>query len=294
MSQIRITELENQIKAKHLEETNFFQQIVIIESYRKQNFIDISTLEAQLEDEKKKFADKDEYKTIEELCDKLPNSYQQDILKRIITDREYSKIYLSGYEENTNRTGKNKNLVGTVNVLGTFNTKKQMREEYEIKLYSGDPKAMFWCSCADHKFNSAKKNIMCKHISFLICKVAKILKVSVFENKRMNDEDFQLLLLKFNNVWTDTTITKTSGKITMESFKNFTKTIDDCCPICFNDFEDTPHEKELLLSCPVCKNYIHTECADIWLEQKETCAMCRSDIWEKYKVIKNCNKVIVV
>ena len=53
-------------------------------------------------------------KTIDELCGKLTNPNQVTILNRIITDKEYSKIYLSGYEPNPNRTGKNADLIGRV------------------------------------------------------------------------------------------------------------------------------------------------------------------------------------
>lgn len=228
-------------------------------------------------------------KTIGELCGKLTNQNQVTILNRIITDKEYSKIYLSGYEPNPNRTGKNADLIGTVKVLGTYNEKKACREEYEIKLLATSPKGMFWCSCADHKFNSTKKNIVCKHICFLICKIAKLLKPEVFENKKFSDQDLAVLLAKLTasgdgDIWSDKTVAKILGKITLETFKQFVKAIEDCCPVCFNDLEEA--DKPDLLSCPTCKNYIHGECADIWLEQKQSCAMCKSDCWKHFAKVK--------
>jgi hypothetical protein len=228
-------------------------------------------------------------KTIDELCGKLANPNQVTILNRIITDKEYSKIYLSGYEPNANRTGKNSDLIGTVKVLGTYNEKKACREEYEIKLLATSPKGMFWCSCADHKFNSTKKNIVCKHICFLICKIAKLLKPEVFDNKKFSDQDLAVLLAKLTakgdgDIWSDKTVAKILGKITLETFKQFVKAIEDCCPVCFNDLE--PADKPNLLACPTCKNYIHEECADIWLEQKQSCAMCKSDFWKYYGKVK--------
>ncbi len=226
-------------------------------------------------------------KNIDELCGKLTNPNQVTILNRIITDKEYSKIYLSGYEPNANRTGKNADLIGTVKVLGTYNEKKACREEYEIKLLSTSPKGMFWCSCADHKFNSTKKNIVCKHICFLICKIAKILKPDVFENKKLSDTDLAGLLAKLTasgEIWSDKTVAKILGKITLETFKQFVKVIEDCCPVCFNDLE--PADKPNLLACPTCKNYVHGECAEIWMEQKQTCAMCKSDFWKHYGKVK--------
>jgi hypothetical protein len=245
----------------------------------------------QLEEAKKK---NNGCKTIDELCGKVTNPNQVTILNRIITDKEYSKIYLSGYEVNTETTGKKKDLIGTVKVLGTFNEKKQSREEYDIKLYKTDPKGMFWCSCADHKFNSTKKNIVCKHICFLICKIAKVLKPDVFENKKFNDEDLALLLAKLTStgdIWKDQTIAKILDKITLDTFKQFIKAIDDCCPVCFNDLTDD--DKPQLLACPTCKNYIHSECADIWLEQKTCCAWCKSNYWEYYGKVKSGGSVSV-
>ncbi len=226
-------------------------------------------------------------KTISELCEKVDNPNQVTILERIVTDMEYSKIYLSGYEPNTETTGKKKLLIGTVKVLGTFNEKKQCREEYDIKIYKEDPKGMFWCSCADHKFNSTKKNIVCKHICFLICKIAKFLKPEIFATKKLSDEDLATLLAKLTatgEVWKDQTIAKILDKINLDTFKQFLKAIDDCCPVCFNDLTD--NDKPQLLACPTCKNYIHSECADIWLEQKESCAMCKSDFWKYYGKVK--------
>jgi hypothetical protein len=226
-------------------------------------------------------------KNIEELCKQITNPNQVAILQRIITDKEYSKIYLSGYESNTEITGKKKNLIGTVKVLGTFNEKKKCREEYEIKLLKDDSKGMFWCSCADHKFNSTKKNIVCKHICFLICKISKVLKPSVFEHKKLSETDLTALLAKLTasgDIWSDKTISKIIGKITLDTFKQFIKAIEDCCPLCFNDLEEA--DKPNLLACPTCKNYIHKECAEIWMEQKNTCAMCRSDFWKHYEKVK--------
>ena len=198
---------------------------------------------------------------------------------------EYSKIYLNNYIPNEDTSAKKKNLIGTVSVFGTYNSKKQCREEYEIKIFKNDPKSMFFCSCADHKFNSTKKNIMCKHISFLICKVGKILKPSVFENKQLVAEDLAILLGRLSpneTIWNNPDLSKI--KMKLEVFMQFTKAIDDCCPLCYNDLSDD--DKPLLLSCPTCKNYIHKECAEIWMECKECCAFCKSDIWKHYKEVK--------
>lgn len=244
---------------------------------------ELKEIKKQIEESNKKKT----YKTIDELISNVDNPNQVAILNRIITDKEYSKIYLSGYEPNTDKTGKKKFLIGSVKVLGTFNEKKQSREEYDIKIFQEDPKGMFWCSCADHKFNSTKKNIVCKHICFLICKIGKFLTPEIFAEKKLSEQDLATLLSKLtaSDIWKDQTVAIILSKITLKSFKQFLKAIDDCCPVCFNDLTDD--DKPELLACPTCKNYIHSECAEIWLEQKECCAMCKSDYWKYYDKVKS-------
>jgi E3 ubiquitin-protein ligase RNF115/126 len=46
------------------------------------------------------------------------------------------------------------------------------------------------------------------------------------------------------------------------------------CPICFNDFEENP----LSLSCPQCNNKFHKSCLTTWLNDRNTCPMCRRPI----------------
>lgn len=280
IKEVSILDLENVTNRITSTENNFL-------NIKQEMEILLVNLENEKKEELKKEINK-ECKTIHELCTKINNNDQINILNRIVTDKEYSKIYLSGYEANTDTSAKKKDIIGTVKVFGTFNVKKQNREEYEIKIFKENPKGMFWCSCADHKFNSAKKNIVCKHICFLICKIAKVLKPDVFQNKKLSDEDLALLLAKLSSnegVWQDQDIAKIFKKITLETFKQFVKAIEDCCPVCFNDL--TEADKPELLACPSCKNYIHAECADIWMEQKNTCVLCKSKFWENYPKVKN-------
>jgi len=222
-------------------------------------------------------------KNIEELIEKIDNPNQIAILKRILSDKEYAKIYLNGFIKNNSHS---ENLIGTVKILGTFNEKKKTRESYEIKILN-DSKGMFWCSCADHKFNSTKKNIVCKHICFLICKIGKFYKPEIFINKKLNNDDLKILLDKLSSkdIWNDKNISKIVNSISLTTFKQFLKEIDDCCPICFNDLNTD--DKPNLLSCPNCKNYIHSDCAEIWLEEKECCAICKSELWKYYNNLKN-------
>lgn len=223
-------------------------------------------------------------KTIQQLLPLIQNEYQYQILTKIISDAEYSKIYLSDYEANTD--AKKKDIIGTIKILGTYNEKKKLREEYEVKIYKDSPKGTFWCNCADHKFNSSKKGTSCKHICFLVCKVMKIFDVNFFNTKKLNQQQIDALIQKLtsDSIWKDASIAKEFEKITLDTFKNFMKQLEDCCPICFNDLEE--NEKPLLLACPTCHNYTHKECMEVWLEKQQRCVLCKSDVWGNYGKVK--------
>jgi hypothetical protein len=272
---------------KQIDELDEIRDNVVKEQFNIDGKVRI--LKSQEEDIKKEI-DKLEnkivdFKNIQQLIPHVKNDYQQQILIKIISDAEYAKIYLSGYETNTDI--KKKDVIGTIKVLGTYNEKKKVREEYDIKIHKDSPKGHFWCSCADHKFNSSKKGTVCKHICFVVCKVLKVLQPYFFETKKLKQEHLDALLQKLTSdvIWKDNTVVKNLEKITLETFKSFIKQLEDCCPVCFNDLEE--NEKPHLLACPTCHNYAHKECMEVWLEQQERCMLCKSDVWKNYGKVKN-------
>ena len=122
----------------------------------------------------------------------------------------------------------------------------------------------------------------------------KILDVEFFKTKNFTQEQIDVLIQKLTSdtIWKDVSITKEFDKITVEIFKNFSKQIDDSCPICFNDLEE--NEKPLLLACPTCHNYTHGECMSIWLEKQQRCVLCKSDVWKYYDKVKNGGSVMII
>ena len=78
----------------------------------------------------------------------------------------------------------------------------------------------------------------------------------------------------------------------MESFKQYIKPFDDCCPICFNDFDIK--NKINILSCPNCKNYVHIECAEIWLEKRKTVYCVDQNVGVIIKISKFNNFFIII
>ena len=222
--------------------------------------------------------------SIDTLIPLLNNEHQVSILNRIKTDSDYAKVYLQNFEPNLDP--KKKTLKGTIKILGNYNRSKGVREGYEVKVFDKDPKGSFWCTCADHKFNSSKKNIVCKHICFIVCKVLKILQPYYFETKTLTPEHLEQLLNKFNvdsDMWKDKKIARTSNKITMQDFKNFPKPIVDTCSFCYDEMTDA--DIPISCACPLCKHCFHEECMGVWLETQSKCSFCSNEFWKYYKRI---------
>jgi hypothetical protein len=222
--------------------------------------------------------------SIDTLIPLLNNEHQVSILNRIKTDSDYAKVYLQNFEPNLDP--KKKTLKGTIKILGNYNRSKGVREGYEVKVFDKDPKGSFWCTCADHKFNSSKKNIVCKHICFIVCKVLKILQPYYFETKTLTPEHLDQLLNKFNvdsDMWKDKKIARTSNKITIQDFKNFPKPIVDTCSFCYDEMTDL--DIPISCSCPLCKHCFHEECMGVWLETQSKCSFCSNEFWKYYKRI---------
>ena len=222
---------------------------------------------------------------ITELNSKLTNSDQQAIINRITTDADYAKVYLQNFEPNTDLK-KKPDLKGTIKILGNYNKTKKVREAYEVKVFDSETKPTFWCSCADHKFNSAKKNIVCKHICFIVCKVLKILQTYYFDTKKLTSEHLAQLLGKFDtnsDIWADAKLVRKSNKVTLQDFKNFPEHITDTCTFCYDEMTDV--DKPISVSCPLCKHCFHEECMGVWLESQSKCSFCSNNFWQYYKRI---------
>ncbi len=234
-----------------------------------------------------------QYNSVNELINVLTNEHQQSILYRINTDAENAKVYLQNFELNTDK--KKKTLKGTIYILGNYNRSKGLRESYEVKVFEKDPKGSFWCTCADHKFNSGKKNIVCKHICFIVCKVLKILQPYFFETKTLKPEHLQQLLDKFNinsDMWKDKKVARTSNKVTIDDFKIFPEKITDVCTFCYDEMSDT--DRQIACACPLCKHCFHEECMDVWMEGHDKCSYCFNGFWTYYKRIRGGEKVIML
>lgn len=173
------------------------------------------------------------------------------------------------------------------------------------------------CTCPDFSSGAECESVVCKHCCFVIYRVFKsCLRPSFFEDneaRTFSSEDITIyqrkvahlqrtlsssnqpfvspkLIQHFNNL-------KSSGdaqnnqvdKETITENENFglklakncdSKSLEDCCGMCYEEFKDTPGT-DYFVCCGECKKMVHQECADIWLKNKaDTCIYCRS--WLSY------------
>ena len=189
--------------------------------------------------------------------------------------RECDQIYFSLYTKNESTAAKLINLEGTFNVLGTM--KKGVRESYNIKLFKHDKnqKGSFWCSCPDHKFNSAKRDMVCKHICFILCKVGRIFRAEFFDNKQLLRRELTSILKKIDSstFLEDKSICKVDpDAIKQETFYTVVKQVcedDDCC-ICFDSLNAN---FKTIFTCIAAVKYSYSICSN-WQIRVE-----RSHIW---------------
>lgn len=197
-----------------------------------------------------------------EFISNIDNDIQSEIILKLFCG--YSgDMYLEDYNQHDN--------LMQIHMLGS--KKNNKREKYTITIKNN----RCACTCKDFQFRSKKLNIVCKHITFIICKVSHILDYHFFETKQLTEPQITKIqtILSNNAIWKNRQISVKD--INKEFFTN-TKDHDptDTCPICYECLTST------LVSCPQCKNYIHKECMDIWLETKNTCVFCRSYDWKNY------------
>lgn len=224
--------------------------------------------------------------TLEDLIGGIENQYQKEILRKLTLRCEEDRIYLSSYERNTSTDRKKQHIQGTFHVLGSV--RKGVRDSYAIQFYKegANPKGSFWCSCPDHKFNSTRKNIVCKHIAFLVTRVGRFFSKKFFDTKQLSTDQHRrmLELIESAAVFQDNTLCRSVPATIIQTinpmFLERKKPIlaEDVCPICYDNLE----EKSVTVTCPTCENNLHKECMEVWLERHDTCVYCRSTVWAQY------------
>jgi len=188
------------------------------------------------------------------------NVYQKNTLCKL----NHSTFYLVDYIDTDN--------IHCIKILGDVKN-NGTREEYNIKLHN----KQFSCNCKDFIYRSKKYDIVCKHISFLVCKVGNIYDINYYITKILSDTYYT----QFINIITSKTLWDTDISINNinKKFKQNKKELssDDVCPICYDELLNTE-----IISCTNCNNYIHTHCIKVWLEKHNTCVYCRDTCFSNY------------
>jgi len=230
--------------------------------------------------------------SIPDLIARISNDAQKQALQRLLVRNENSQMYLANYEPNLARTGRTADVEGTFTILGTL--RNGTRESYTVRWHRWRPvmsRPSFWCNCPDHKFNAVRKNMVCKHICFLVTRVGRILDPAFFDSKTFTREQHTTFQDCVRNavVFDDGTRQQMhapqldAGAVVAQAsvdrkapFLEIRRPVaaGDACPICYDEMEGNP-----CLNCPTCSNNVHRECMEVWLERNRTCVFCRSDVW---------------
>lgn len=205
---------------------------------------------------------------ITELIETVKNDYQSDIILRLFTNIS-NKMYLVDHRNNVSEI--------QVDLLGSKRNNSIKREKYTVIFNKIN--FNFTCNCKDFTFRAKQRDIVCKHITFIICKVLGIYDHTFFETKKLNlaYQKRMTRILNYSNLWYNNDI---SVKHLNSEFNKNNKRIlntDDPCPICSDAFSN----KEII-SCPECQGYIHKDCMDVWIDISKTCVYCRSFQWGNY------------
>lgn len=112
-------------------------------------------------------------------------SYHQKFSLLFIIDNETNPILdLVSFSQKTN--------YGTANISELIGKKTPKTRNYEVDIYKSGSVA---CSCSNFKTN---KNILCKHICFLVCSIGKIIKLGFFENKKLSEDEINKITEQIN------------------------------------------------------------------------------------------------
>ncbi len=125
------------------------------------------------------------------------------------------------------------------------------------------------CSCPDQQ----GKNTFCKHLLFLVARVAKQYELGGELAQRpkttWKKNAFDACSMSWRNCLSHLIKTKVSGS----DETAVPKIVEGLCSICFEDLGSC----ELLECTTTCHQHFHKVCMDRWLEHGDTCPNCRAD-----------------
>ena len=175
-----------------------------------------------------------------------------------------------------------------IKIVGSLNKKngQDYREEYIIKLHTIIENffcigARFTCNCKDFSYRCVRNDSICKHITFILCKIAGIFDDDYFRTKILAayHTEYIFKMVKSERTWRNSAI---SIKYLNDYFKPRKEIeLNDFCNICYDDFDLTKDDNKIV-ACPECCNIVHEKCMKKWLSVNKSCVYCRSEEWVNY------------
>lgn len=239
---------------------------------------------------------------INDIIHQILNVKQIEILERVKRRSLDDQMYFVDFEKNSRSdSAKYKALMGTFTILGTLN-KQGVRSEYKVDLFNpevyGSDKKIFNCDCPAHRFKSSQDHTVCKHISFIMCRVVGYATVDFFKTFTLNKDEVAMIMdkmsvqreaimmnveanrMKDSCTAVDNSLIIRKKILNKDSYLNSIRDVaEEDCPICFDVIEKDNNR----VNCPECKKHVHKECMEIWLSRNNSCVHCRSDKWKHYK-----------
>jgi hypothetical protein len=208
---------------------------------------------------------------VTEFISYMDNDHQSEIILKLFCNY-FGRLYLIDYKYDDIEDVIHIDVLGSKTLRG--------REFYHVTIKNNK----FSCTCKDFIYRSNKYNIVCKHITFIVCKVGYILDYEFFKTKILSEYQYNRIKSTLDNniIWRNRSISLRGINDEFDIKDDQIFNSNDICPICYDAFG----EISLNVSCPKCKNYIHKHCMDTWLEINSTCIYCRSYEWLNYIDLK--------
>jgi len=208
---------------------------------------------------------------IHRLISSVNNENQRTRLERCVAGEmnKDNEFYLVNWDDQENVA----TLLGTKNPRGT-------RSEYRVKIE--DEKIV--CNCPDYYNACQKYGLLCKHVCFIVTRVAKRYDVDYFNDHVLSDEMRESVLKALsdrNVVALFTAKESVSPEVSnlQSAFTPSPEELQEVCPICYDDTTTL----DGLVKCPTCRQTMHCACIKVWLTKAHTCVLCRSDVWKEFK-----------
>lgn len=166
------------------------------------------------------------------------------------------------------------------------------RNIYRVTLHTD---GVLFCNCPDHRSHCQKHRIVCKHVCFVLCRIARIDNPDVFIERRLPQETIATLQVRMT-YWRDMydvldrelcdrfaaleTSHETAATIEARPLES-----DAECAICFDVLVQEP--VIALEHCTSCRNTLHAACIRKWLETQTRCVYCRGPWAASATVLRN-------